>query len=89
MSKLIQNETIIPNIMAISIFILFSTKANGVSFEGQVLPNNGILPSPIYFYKVVGGIEELKTKAKKIRRLIVLMLSKAGSGHPGGRAMNE
>lgn len=29
-------------------------------------------------------IQELENKAKKIRRLIVQMLSKAGSGHPGG-----
>ncbi|MCM8795121.1 MAG: transketolase [Candidatus Omnitrophica bacterium] len=29
-------------------------------------------------------IKELENKAKKIRRLIIEMLSKAGSGHPGG-----
>ncbi len=29
-------------------------------------------------------IEELEARAKKIRRLIVRMLAKAGSGHPGG-----
>lgn len=29
-------------------------------------------------------IEELKAKAKQIRRLIIQMLAKAGSGHPGG-----
>lgn len=29
-------------------------------------------------------IEELKNKAKKIRRLIIQMLAKSGSGHPGG-----
>jgi len=29
-------------------------------------------------------VEELKNKAKKIRRLIIQMLAKAGSGHPGG-----
>jgi len=29
-------------------------------------------------------IKELELKAKRIRRLIVTMLSKAGSGHPGG-----
>jgi len=29
-------------------------------------------------------IKELEGKAKEIRRLIVKMISKAGSGHPGG-----
>src|SRR3989338_679316 len=29
-------------------------------------------------------IKELEEKAKQIRRLIIRMLSKAGSGHPGG-----
>ena len=29
-------------------------------------------------------IKELELKAKQIRRLIVQMLAKAGSGHPGG-----
>lgn len=30
------------------------------------------------------GIKELENKAKEIRRLIITMLAKAGSGHPGG-----
>ena len=30
------------------------------------------------------SIQELKTKAKETRRLIIQMLAKAGSGHPGG-----
>ncbi len=29
-------------------------------------------------------IKELEAKAKQIRRLIIQMLAKAGSGHPGG-----
>ena len=29
-------------------------------------------------------VEELEAKAKVIRRLIIQMLAKAGSGHPGG-----
>ena len=29
-------------------------------------------------------IKELEAKAKNIRRLIIRMLAKAGSGHPGG-----
>ncbi|MCX5706571.1 MAG: transketolase, partial [Candidatus Omnitrophica bacterium] len=29
-------------------------------------------------------IKELENKAKEIRRLIIQMLAKAGSGHPGG-----
>src|SRR3989338_166624 len=29
-------------------------------------------------------IKDLETKAKEIRRLIVQMIAKAGSGHPGG-----
>ena len=29
-------------------------------------------------------IAELEIKAKEIRRLIIQMLAKAGSGHPGG-----
>jgi len=33
---------------------------------------------------VAGKIKELEGKAKEIRRLIVSMLAKAGSGHPGG-----
>jgi transketolase len=31
-----------------------------------------------------GQIKQLEEKAKKIRRLIIRMLAKAGSGHPGG-----